>query len=131
MTNDSNSPKSAEGVASDVPTLIPDVDIEPHRKSEDVKTAFDADRYHRGRMHFTSLGDVKASDAFQSYKRNWLASFFGSNEPEPFISVGPKVHPCKLFSHEVHRCLEKNDNNFFFCQTRVANFQQCLREFNM
>lgn len=108
-------------------------EVAPHIrvKSEDTKTAFDGDRYGRARTHFNTLGDVKGSDAFKGYERNWLASFFGANAPEPFMSPGPRVHPCKLFSNEVHRCLERNSNDFLLCQTRVANFQQCLKEFGL
>ncbi|CBZ29654.1 conserved hypothetical protein [Leishmania mexicana MHOM/GT/2001/U1103] len=93
--------------------------------------ADDQEKYGRARTHIAGLGHVSAKDVFKHYRRSWLTPFFGSNEPEPTFRQERAQHPCQIFSREVHRCLEEHSNSFGFCQTRVAAFQQCLREFSV
>ncbi|CCW67729.1 unnamed protein product [Phytomonas sp. Hart1] len=81
--------------------------------------------------HATSIGYSRGSDAFLKYRRTFLSSFFGSNEPEPYFDVQKEVHPCKIFSKEVHQCLNTNANNYLFCQSRVAAFQRCMDEYRI
>ncbi|KPA84857.1 hypothetical protein ABB37_01325 [Leptomonas pyrrhocoris] len=102
-----------------------------HSLHDDAHDAFEQDKYHRARTHIGGLGHVSAKDVFKNYKRSWLTPFFGSNEPEPIFEEEKNLHPCQIFSRDVHLCLEVNNNSFALCQTRVAAFQHCLKEFSM
>ncbi|KAG5470665.1 hypothetical protein LSCM1_01911 [Leishmania martiniquensis] len=93
--------------------------------------ASDEEKYGRARTHIAGLGHVSAKDVFKQYRRSYLTPFFGANEPEPSVQAEGAPHPCQHFSREVHTCLEANHNSFAFCQTCVAAFQKCLREFSV
>ncbi|KAL7699812.1 hypothetical protein N2W54_002770 [Lotmaria passim] len=119
-------------MADDTPTK-PQESTKPafHSLHDEIHNAFEEDKYHRARNHIGGLGHVSANDVFKNYKRSWLTPFFGSNEPEPIFEEAKHLHPCQIFSRDVHLCLEMNNNSFPLCQSRVAAFQHCLREFSM
>ncbi|KPI90093.1 hypothetical protein ABL78_0738 [Leptomonas seymouri] len=113
---------------------LPD-EVEPakailHPLPDDALNDSSSDKYQRARNHISGIEHASANNAFKSYKRSWLTPFFGSNEAEPFFEE-KKLNPCQAFSRDVHQCLEANNNSFALCQTRVAAFQHCLREFAM
>ncbi|CCW60387.1 unnamed protein product [Phytomonas sp. EM1] len=88
-------------------------------------------KHARVSTHATSIGHARGPDVFLQYRRSFLTSFFGSNEPERYLDGQQKVHPCKIFSKEVHKCLNGNGNNYFMCQSRVAALQKCMNEFKI
>lgn len=94
------------------------------------KTVFDRDKHDRARTHLTNLDDINATDVFRQYKRSWLTPFFGANETEPYL-LHTTVHPCRIFSNEVHRCLHSRGNDYGHCQPQVAAFQKCLVDFKL
>ncbi|KEG10962.1 hypothetical protein DQ04_03111070 [Trypanosoma grayi] len=89
-----------------------------------------AERHARARTHMTDIGDSKRTVAFKEYKRSWLTPFFGANEPEAQLASST-AHPCRLFSQQVHECLERHGNNVDFCQSKLALFESCLNEFKL
>lgn len=127
MTNGPSNPSTAESTSA-----APEKAVWHSMHEEEPQTSFDdVDKYHRARMHVSSLGHVSAKDAFRSYRPSWLTPFFGSNTPETVPRESAQLHPCKLFSREVRNCLEASKNSYALCQTRVAAFQQCLKEFSL
>ncbi|XQJ29792.1 hypothetical protein NXY56_005852 [Leishmania guyanensis] len=128
-TEQAQSP-SAE-LAAATPEEQPRQHLEFPPLRDESRNPLDQEKYDRARTHIAGLGHVSSKDVFKDYRRSWLTPFFGSNEPEPTFQEEGTLHPCQIFSRQVHTCLEKNNNNFAFCQTRVAVFQQCLREFSL
>ncbi|KAG5495573.1 hypothetical protein GH5_03236 [Leishmania sp. Ghana 2012 LV757] len=132
MANDTEeASSSAAEVAAAAPTKSPYQQLAYSPLRDESPNAFDEDKYGRARTHIAGLGHVSAKDVFKHYRRSYLTPFFGSNEAEPDAQPKGAPHPCQRFSREVHTCLEANHNSFAFCQTRVAAFKQCLREFSM
>ncbi|EPY33325.1 hypothetical protein STCU_02303 [Strigomonas culicis] len=83
-------------------------------------------------MHIGNLGHSKAqADAHKYYHRSWLTPFFGANVPEAWESFPREIHPCELLNVEVHVCLDKKKNDFAYCQPKVADFQRCLRKYDI
>ncbi|AYU81822.1 hypothetical protein, conserved [Leishmania donovani] len=132
MANDTEQAQSPSAeLAAAAPEQQPRHALEFYPLRDESRNAMDQEKYGRARTHIAGLGHVSAKDVFKDYRRSWLTPFFGSNEPEPTFQQEGTQHPCQIFSREVHRCLEDHHNSFAFCQTRVAAFQQCLREFSM
>ncbi|GET91601.1 hypothetical protein, conserved [Leishmania tarentolae] len=132
MANDTEPAQSpSAGLAAAAEESQPLQSLESHSLHGELHNAVDQEKYGRARTHIAGLGHIYAKDVFKQYRRTWLTPFFGSNEPEPTFRLEGAQHPCQMFSREVHRCLEEHSNAFAFCQTRVAAFQQCLREFSM
>ncbi|KAG5471084.1 hypothetical protein CUR178_02392 [Leishmania enriettii] len=131
MANDTEeAPSSAAEAAATAPTKSPYQQLEYPPLRDESPNVYE-DKYDRARTHIAGLGHVSAKDVFKYYRRSYLTPFFGSNEPESDAQPKGAPHPCQRFSREVHACLEANHNSFAFCQTRVAAFKQCLREFSM
>jgi hypothetical protein len=127
----STQPQESAHEASTMPSKNDAAKPAFHFLRDETHNAFEVEKYHRARNHIGGLGHVSASDVFKNYKRSWLTPFFGSNEPEPIFEEEKTLHPCQIFSRDVHMCLDMNNNNFGLCQARVAAFQYCLREFSM
>eukprot|EP00796_Vickermania_ingenoplastis_P001550 gene1550-935_t len=90
-----------------------------------------AGRHERARMHLGTLDEGHdKSKHFSHLKRSPLTPFFGSNVPEPVSSLAPKRgdHPCTAYSKQVHRCLDRTNNDFALCQSSVFAFNKCLNE---
>ncbi|ORC87332.1 uncharacterized protein TM35_000221310 [Trypanosoma theileri] len=121
MTSDDSTTTTTVAAAAEATTTTVGVSSDPVDHSE---------RHFRARTHQTNIGDAKKGVAFKEFRRSWLTPFFGANEPEPLLSSGAP-HPCKYFSRQVHECLELNNNNVDFCQTKLALFQSCLVEFDL
>lgn len=130
MTNESEQPTEVSTTAAAAAAPAKQSQ-EFHSLRSESHNAFEVEKYGRARGHIGGLGHVSARDVFKNYRRSWLTPFFGANEPEPIFKEEETLHPCQIFSREVHLCLEGHQNSFAMCQTRVAAFQQCLREFSM
>ncbi|KAG5496321.1 hypothetical protein JKF63_02623 [Porcisia hertigi] len=132
MANGTDEPHSS---FSEVSVAAPETQPRPQPDfsvlRDEAQDALEQEKYGRARTHVAGLGHVSAKDVFRNYRRSWLTPFFGSNEPEPTFQREGTPHPCQILSREVHKCLEAHNNSFALCQTSVATFQQCLREFSM
>lgn len=99
--------------------------------SSSLPSSTEARHHDRARMHFNSLNDAQGtSEHFKHLKPSILRPFFGSNVPEPTSVLASKrgEHPCAGYSRQVHQCLDQRHNEFTYCQTAVAAFNQCLNE---